>query len=104
MAQLRAAIEQLLTSRGAIRTRLREASDGLVHDLPLGSLETSGASGSGAEFIAVLEELERSGVVSRRETVHPYDSSEYVVTWFLNQAGEARQGTAGDPGRVPGGP
>lgn len=76
--------EVLRTSSGTISTRLRERSTGEVHDLPWGALMLSGmALPPAADVVTALEELEQQGVVVRSVAVHPFDSSEYWLSWSL---------------------
>jgi hypothetical protein len=75
------AVMQRLAAGDTIHTRLRETATGDVHDLPGIDVLTLGVSWSPAYLLAALEALEQRGVVVQTETVHPYDSTEYVITW-----------------------
>lgn len=77
------AIVQFLRSGGTIETRLRELSDGDVHDLP-GAMPSIPELGLEEEdLIRLLERLEEDGILVRKERVHPHDTSEYRVSWLL---------------------
>ena len=62
-------------------TSIREEGDRDRHELPVpaGFVEPDEAEA----VPGILEQLEREGLVERSEEVHPFDSSEYQVTWRL---------------------
>jgi hypothetical protein len=62
-------------------TSIREEGDRDRHELPVpaGFVEPDEA----VAVPGILEQLEREGLVERSEEVHPFDSSEYQVTWRL---------------------
>jgi hypothetical protein len=60
---------------------LRETARGVVHEVPWDAEANIGFSGRPTELVRILEDLARRGLVTRSETVHPFDSSEYVVIW-----------------------
>jgi hypothetical protein len=85
------AVKIFLTQGNGLHTRFREHSSGDIHDLPFPP-EIPGVSFRPEEMIALLEELEKQGVVFRSETVHPYESTEYRIQWHF--VGEKPRGKA----------
>lgn len=77
-----ALIEAFLAGGGAIQTRLRELSTGVVEDMP-GALTLSGIVLRAEEVVAALAQLETRRLVVCSETVHPHDSCEYARIWRL---------------------
>ena len=60
-------------------TLLLEGQHGDRHE-PHATTHVPGGADARSVPVA-LEQLEREGLVERVERVHPYDTSEYVVTW-----------------------
>ena len=83
----------LLARRGTLTTRVREQSVGDVHDIPSMLPASLGMTVRPKDAAAVLEELEQQQAVRRLEAVHAYDSTEYIVTWYV--AGQRRDEQAG---------
>lgn len=81
MIRKTAAVEAFLAGGGTLQTRLRARSEEDVHDLSASSRTFSAVLLRAAA--AALEELETQGVVRRSLVVHPFDSSEYQVSWHI---------------------
>ncbi|MGE0824210.1 MAG: hypothetical protein AB7G75_22720 [Candidatus Binatia bacterium] len=81
MTQRAQIVARFLTNGGELRTRLRERSWGDTHDSPTIFAAALGMVLAPDDIILALQELHHQGVVVRSETVHPFDSSEYLVTW-----------------------
>ena len=78
-----AVVEAFLTRGGVLRTRLREQARGEVLDVVPAELPAI-PDVSPAEVAAALLTLEQRGMVWRMcERVHPWDSTEYRVTWCI---------------------
>ncbi len=75
-------VKSFLAQGNVMQTRLREHSSGDMHDLRFPP-ELPDVSLCPEAMIALLEELEEQGVVFRSETVHPYDSTEYLIQWHF---------------------
>ncbi|MGE0821739.1 MAG: hypothetical protein AB7G75_10960 [Candidatus Binatia bacterium] len=75
------ALETFLASGGIIQTRIRERSEGEIHDCVIHPSLLPGVSLHGEQMVAALEELARRGTVTQSEVVHRYDSSEYRIIW-----------------------
>ncbi len=72
-----------LRLRGPIESRLYEDTGGdrerFQHAPNIGT-----PPASESELLSALHQLEKDGLVSRREDVHPNDTCEYIVTWQAN--------------------
>ncbi len=76
-------VEAFLAGGQVLQTRLRERSTGDVHDIPSIPPVIPGISGRPEDVVALLEALEKQGIVVRTETVHANDSAEYRVIWRI---------------------
>lgn len=63
-----------------ITMRLRETGLGDRYDLPP-AFRLPALSLTPEDVIGALEGLEKEGVVTRSETVHAYDGTEYLIVW-----------------------
>ena len=85
MSSAASALLTYLGKQGSIETRLRETGEGdqeyfnsIIPSIP-------GLDPREEDLIILLHQLQQGALV-RSETVHPYDSSEYIVTWNLPSA------------------
>ena len=68
------------TAGHPLTTRLRETGHGDRYDL-LPAFRLPDLALTPADLIGALEALEEEGLVTRSETVHTYDGTEYLIVW-----------------------
>jgi hypothetical protein len=84
------AVKTFVAQGNGIKTRVRELPQGDRHDRPVPWM-IPGVTLSPEAIVSALETLEKQGFVIRTETVHPFDSTEYLIQWYFvweKQVGE----------------
>ncbi len=74
-------VMQVVAKAGSFETRICERDEGdiefIQHGVPHGlSIDES-------NFITILHQLKSKGELMSSEQVHPGDTNEYIVSWFL---------------------